>query len=458
MNNNKSKKNIEQVQQTLIDNSDAKPSASSLSIKKRKQAQVKKPNKIIYRTIVALCSFLHRKKYALEVCKSAGFAELKPPYIVLANHISNIDFTVVASAMAPVILNFVVATFYFRLRFLNGILRFMGCIPKEQFQPDTRAIKNIFSIIQRGDAVAIYPAGQSTFDGEATYMDASIASLLKKLKVPVVAVHINGAFIACPKWNMGLRKSRIEVSVDVLFSPHELEMLSLEDIYQKVKNALDFDDYEWQRKTMVKASKPHSAKGLERVLYRCPRCQTEFEMHTQRNRLWCASCGNAALMNEYGLLLPADSSCIIFDTPTQWSRWQMQCYKQQVRLPEFACSEPVFLVKISKHGRYTKVGSGIAEINIDRFCYHGTYNDTEVSWEVKNNLSAVFAHEVKGHFDFVHNGEFFSIAPFNSASAFKFVALKEAIFQQYYCKNNGQSGQPPSTTQSPSPILYQKST
>jgi len=397
--------------------------------------QVRTPNKTIYRLIVALFSFLHRKKYAFKVRKSAEFAALKPPYILLANHISNIDFTVVASAMSPVVLNFAVATFYFRVRFLNGILRFMGCFPKEQFQPDAKAIKNIFSIIQRGDVVALYPAGQSTFDGEATYMDASIARLLKKLKVPVVSVHINGAFIACPKWNMGLRKSRIEASVDVLFNPHELEILNHEDIYQKVKNALYFDDYEWQRKAMVKASKPHSAKGLEQVLYRCPRCQTEFNMHTQRNRLWCASCGNAALMNEYGLLQPADNNCIIFETPAQWSRWQMQCYKQQVKFPTFSYSEPAFLVKISKHGKYTKVGSGTAEINIDHFCYHGTYNGIKVSWQVKNNLSAIFAHEVKGHFDFAHNGELFSIAPFKSESAFKFVALKEAIFEQYYSKN-----------------------
>jgi len=389
---------------------------------------------IIYRLAVALCSFLHRKKYALKVHKSAEFKALKPPYIVLANHISNIDFTVVASAMSPVRLNFVVAACYFRIRFLGSLLRFMGCVSKEQFQPDMKAIKNIFGIIRRGDVVAIYPAGQSTFDGEATYMDASIAGLLKKLKVPVVTVLVNGAFIACPKWNMRLRKSRIEVSIDVLFSPQELETLNREDIYRKVKDALYFDDYERQRKAPVKASKPHSAKGLERVLYMCPKCQTEFNMHTQRNRLWCASCGNAALMNEYGLLQPADTGCIIFETPTEWSRWQMQCYRQQVRLPAFSYSEPAFLVKVSKHGKYKKVGSGIAEINIDRFCYRGTYRDTEVSWEVKNNLSAVFAHEVKGHFDFFYNGELFSIAPVNSASAFKFVALKEAIFEQYYSK------------------------
>jgi len=381
---------------------------------------------------------LHRKKYALKVHKSDEFTALKPPYIVLVNHISNIDFTVVACALSPVILNFVVATFFFRNRFLKGILRFMGCVPKEQFQPDTKAIKDIFSIIQRGDAVVLYPAGQSSFDGEATYMDESIARLLKKMKVPVVKTHISGAFIACPKWNMGLRKSRIEVAVDVLFSPEELAALNHEEIYQKVRNALYFDDYEWQRKAMVKASKPHSAKGLEQVLYICPKCQTEFNMHTRRNRLWCASCGNAALMNEYGLLQPADSSCLIFETPTAWSRWQMQGYRQQVASPDFSYSEPVVLKKISKYGKYRKAGSGIADINIERFSYRGTYNNKEVVWEVKNKLSAVFAHEVRGHFDLVYNGELFSIAPQNSASAFKFVALKEAIFEHYHNKKNEQ--------------------
>jgi 1-acyl-sn-glycerol-3-phosphate acyltransferase len=87
-----------------------------------------------------------------------------------ANHISNIDFTVTASVMAPVIMNFVVGTCYFRMRFLKGILQYMGCVPKEQFQPDRKAIKNIISIIQRGGVVALYPAGQSTFDGESTHI------------------------------------------------------------------------------------------------------------------------------------------------------------------------------------------------------------------------------------------------------------------------------------------------
>ena len=355
---------------------------------------------------------------------------LKPPYIVLANHISNIDFLVVASAMSPVIMNYVTATFYFRMRFLNWILRLMGCIPKEQFQPDSQAIKHIFSVIQRGDVVVIYPAGQSTFDGEATFMDASIARLLKKLNVPVVNVHVNGAFIACPKWKLGLRKSRIEASVDVLFTPQALEQLSHDEIYVKVKDTLYFDDYEWQRKAMVKASKPHSAKGLERVLFLCPRCHTEFNMLTKQNRLWCTACGNAALMDEYGLLQPADAESLVFETPTAWNRWQMDYYKQQVKAPFFSYSDLVYLVRISKYGKYEKVGHGIAEITIDCFSYRGTYNGKQVLMEVKNNVSAVFAHEVKGHFDFSFNGELFSIAPFNRAAAFKFVALKEAIYMQ----------------------------
>jgi DNA-directed RNA polymerase subunit RPC12/RpoP len=339
---------------------------------------------------------------------------------------------VVAAAMAPARVNFVAATCYFRLWFLKGILRFMGCIPKEQFQPDTKAVKNIIHVIRRGDVVALYPAGQSTFDGEATWIDDSIARLLKKLNVPVVTAHVSGAFIACPKWDLGLRKSRIDVSIDVLLRPHELATLTHQEIYRKVKDALYFDDYEWQKKNLVKASKPHSAKGLERVLYICPRCKTEFNMRTQRNRLWCTSCGNTALMNEYGLLQPADDDCIIFETPTAWSRWQMQYYRQQVNSQAFSYSEPAYLVKISKYGKYVKVGGGTAEINIDHFSYRGTYKGLEVSWEVKNNLSAVFALEIKGHFDFAYNGELFSLTRVNGATAFKFLALKEAIFERFY--------------------------
>ncbi len=393
--------------------------------------QVRHPNDLLYRLAIAASSFLLRKKYALSIRKSAGAAALRPPYVVIANHISNIDFTVVANAAWPTRLNFVVAAFYFRVRFLGGLLRFMGCFSKEQFQPDAQAVKNIFSVIRRGDVVAVYPSGQSTLSGEGTHIDASIAPLLKRLAVPVVAVHVDGAFIACPKWHLGLRKSRMEASVDVLFTPQDLEQLSIQEIYQKTKDALYFDDYEWQRRALVKASRPHSAKGLERVLFCCPRCNGEFTMRAKRNKIYCASCGNAALMNEYGLLQPHDASSVIFDTPTAWSRWQMQRYRQELGAPAFRYSEPAHLVKIGKHGRYKKVGQGRAEISVERFCYCGTYGKKTVEWEVRNSLSAVFAHEVPGHFDFAHNGELYSIAPFNGAAALKFVALKEAIFDAY---------------------------
>ena len=396
-----------------------------------KKDNIKKPNRVIYFIAFIILSLFFKAKYKLKIDKEQ-IKNIKSPFIVLSNHICNIDFLVVGLAMYPYKLNYVAGAIYFRMKFVSWLIRIMGCIPKEQFVRDPGIVRHVYEVIKRGDNVIIFPSGQSSFSGESTYIDRSIAKLVKKMNVQIISSHMNGGHIAFPKWNMkSLRKSRIEIELKPMLSPDEMQNMSSDEIYKKIVDTLYFDDYEWQRKNMIKAKKPRNVEGLQQILFMCPKCESEFNMKTEGNRLFCTKCGNTALMDEYGFLHAENSDCKIFETPTEWNRWQFKEYENMVD-DNFAYSEQASLFEIAPNGKKTKLGEGTVTITVDNIKYEGTYGNEEVTMSTKNDTASMFGHEAKTEFNVVFNNKMYAVAPKNGGATFKFVMLKEIIYKKYY--------------------------
>lgn len=390
---------------------------------------VKKPNRAIYWLAAKLVGFFYKAKYGITFTKE-GISGLQPPFLLLSNHICNIDFLATALAVYPQKVNMVTAAMYFRNPFLRGILNMMGCIPKLQFATDTRAVRNILAVLHRGDAVAIFPAGQSSLSGEATYIDPSIAKLVKKMRVPVVAVKVQGGHIAFPKWNMKrLRRSRLDVSVKMLYTPEALAGMDERHIYDGIVDALYFDDYEWQRKAMIAEKRPRCAEGLQKFLFLCPWCHAELRMDSRGNRFFCEACGNAADMDEYGFL-HGERKPLAFDTPTAWERWQTEYYMKNLS-PDFRYEQPATLLRVMPNDKYVPVGKGRAILAVPEFRFTGECDGAPVDWGVPNGLAAIFPHEKKGCFDVYFSGGLYAIAPENARAVPKFVLLKECIYRKY---------------------------
>lgn len=368
----------------------------------------------------------------------SGMEDVRQPVLAIANHISNMDFLIAGVALRPLYMHFVTAAYQFRNPYIRWLLRLLGCISKEQFFSDYRSIRQMLQVRDRGEGIVIYPAGQSSFSGEATYVGFGIAPLVKKLGMPVVNVHTQGAHMGFPKWNMsGLRKTRIEVHVSPLLSESDVRQMSETEIYQKIVDALYFDDYEWQRSAMIAAKKPRCAEGLQKFLFRCPRCKTEFTMHTKKNRLYCGSCGNAARMDEYGLLRAEDEESVVFDTPSKWDRWQIDEYRPLLAQADFVYAEPCELYKLGRGGRYYKVGQGAIELNLACFRFTGQSEGESVTWTVDNRVSAIFPHEQETGFLVMIRDTLYLFKLRDEQRVFKLVLLKELIFKMYYEVNSG---------------------
>ncbi|MBE6632998.1 MAG: 1-acyl-sn-glycerol-3-phosphate acyltransferase, partial [Ruminococcaceae bacterium] len=141
------------------------------------------------------------KRYKVEKINMEG---LKPPYMVLSNHMYFIDFELAALATFPHRVNNVVnIDGYYRRPWL---MEWIGAICTRKFTMDLHLIKSIHRVLQRGDVLCMYPEARYSPCGISSYIPDSVGMLVKRNKVPVVIILHRGNHLQSPFWNF--RKPR----------------------------------------------------------------------------------------------------------------------------------------------------------------------------------------------------------------------------------------------------------
>ncbi len=139
----------------------------------------------------------------------------------------------------------------------------------------------------------------------------------------MLRIGIAGGYLTSTKYCLDERPGRVDVEVDLLFTPEQLAALSEKEIQSRLDEAIRHDDYEWNKTARVRFDgKGQMAKNLHDMLYWCPRCGAECAMQGEGNRIVCMNCGNGAELNEYYDLIPLDETCVIPETPRVW--WDLQ--------------------------------------------------------------------------------------------------------------------------------------
>ena len=67
-----------------------------------------------------------------------------------------------------------------------------------------------------------------------------------------------------------------------------------------------YDDFKWQYDNKVSVKYKNRAKGLHKVLYHCPNCNTEYMMNSEGTQIFCTNCNKRWQMTEYGRLEALD--------------------------------------------------------------------------------------------------------------------------------------------------------
>ena len=276
------------------------------------------------------------KKYKIEKVNMEG---LKPPYMILSNHMYFIDFELAAMVTTPHRVNNVVnLDGYYRRPWLMELI---GAIGTRKFTMDLHLIKSIRKCLDRGDVLCMYPEARYSPCGITSYIPESLGMLVKKCRVPIVTIVHKGNHLMTPFWNFRKpRKVPLHTTATKILTPEDIDRMSVEEINAAIKTALAYDDYKYQKDNGIVIDEPYRAEGLHKILYQCPHCKAESKMASEGAQIYCKECGKRWTLLENGEL-QANEGETEFSRVPDWFLWEREQVKAEIERGEYSFSDEV---------------------------------------------------------------------------------------------------------------------
>lgn len=341
---------------------------------------------IIFRWLLKTLSYFDLRATHFE-CKKKYMEHLDPnePCLILMNHSSFIDLEIVSTVLYPKPFNIVCTSDAFT-GIMNLVMRLIGCIPTKKFTTDIGLVRDMLYTVQDlKSSVVLFPEASYSFDGTATTLPDSIGRCIKMLGVPVVMIRTYGAYSRDPLYN-GLRRRKVNVSAEMkyLLTREEVTVKGADELTEIVRNEFDFDNFAWQQDNEIAITEPFRAEGLNRVLYKCPNCETEGKMVTQGTKIWCDHCKKTYELDEYGFL-KAEEGETEYDHVPHWYKWERQCVRKELLDDTYHLEVAVDIcMMVNLKGVY-RVGEGVLTHNKEGF--HLTGCDGKLDYVQKPSAS-----------------------------------------------------------------------
>ncbi len=283
----------------------------------------------------------------------------KEPCLILMNHSSFIDLKIASKIFFPKKYGIVCTSDGFVGFCMPLLMRLIGCIPTKKFVTDVQLIKDMEYLLKKKKcSVLMYPEASYSFDGKATPLPRKMGVLLKKLGVPVVTVITKGAFARDPLYNC-LQKRKVQVSADVrvLATAQEVKELTVSQLDARLDEAFSFDNFRWQQENDVCIDEPFRGDGLDRILYRCPHCETEGKTEGKGVTLTCHNCGKVYTLTPYGELECGGGDAAFTHIP-DWYDWQRQAVRKELENGTYRLEIDVEIGVLTDYNAIYMVGSG----------------------------------------------------------------------------------------------------
>ena len=298
---------------------------------------------------------------------------LKPPYMILSNHMSFIDFELTAEGTYPQRINNVVNIDGYYMR--PWLMEWIGAIATRKYTMDLHLIKSIRKVLSRGDVLCMYPEARYSPCGITSFIPESVGMLVKKNKVPVVTVLHRGNYLHSPFWDFRRkRKVPLHTTITQILTAEDVERMSVSEINDCIKEALTYDEYAYQKEKGFLITEPFRAEGLHKILYQCPHCHTESKMSSKGAEIFCCECGKRWTLNEDGSLR-ANKGVTEFERVPDWFLWEREQVIAQVESGEYSVSDEVDV--FSQPRCYSFIPLGKASLTHDPengFILKGHYN------------------------------------------------------------------------------------
>jgi len=352
----------------------------------------------ILRPITWAASFPAVWKYGLKINKN-GVKGLKPPYLLLCTHMAFLDFMVTTAAIFPHRANYVIAIDGFIGR--EWLLRAVGGICKRKFTNDIKLIKHINHVLNvHKDVLVMYPEARYSLIGTNAVLPASLGKLVKMLKVPVVVLRMHGNYLNSPVWNLKKRHNRIEADMTLLLTPEQAADLPVDDINAKINEAFYYDEYEWQRQSNIRITYKDNAKGIHKVLYKCPSCMTEYRMTSYGTTIECTHCGKKWELTEYGEL-KAHDGITEFSRPSLWYEFEREEVRKEIEAGTYFFEDEVIVDSLPNSRGFIRLGKGMLRHDMNGFTLKGTFDGEQ--FELRKEPLTMYSCHIE--FDYNKTGD-----------------------------------------------------
>ena len=313
------------------------------------------------------------KKHKVEKINMKG---LKPPYLMLSNHMYFIDFELAALATFPYRVNNVINIDGYINR--AWLMKLIGGICTRKFTNDIHLLKSIKKVLDRGDIVGLYPEARYSSCGITSYLPDSLAKMIKKYKVPVVVVIHRGNHLYTPFWNFRKkRKVPLHTTAKLVLTKEDIERLQVSEIDQIIRKEFIYDDYKYQKDNNILITEKYRAEKLNKILYQCPHCLKEHCMNSSGTEIYCEECGKRWSLNEDGTLSALTGKTEFIHLP-DWFKWEQLQVKNEILEGKYYFEDEVEVYSLPRTSGAIYLGKAKVTHTIeDGFVLEGFYNGKE---------------------------------------------------------------------------------
>ena len=300
---------------------------------------------------------------------------LKPPYMILSNHMSFIDFEILATATGMQRINNVVNIDGYYNR--PWLMEWIGAICTRKFTTDIHLVKSIKKVLERGDVLCMYPEARYSPAGITSYLPPSLGYLVKRNKVPLVVVIHRGNYLHAPFWNYRQKRSvPHHMTIKQVLTVEEIERLSPIEINEIIHREFEYDEYRYWREEGFKITEPYRAEGMHKILYKCPACKRE-SMGSKGAEIFCRECGKRWTLTENGSLV-ANEGVTEFSHVPDWFLWEREEVRLEVERGEYRFEDEVDVYSMPGCWRFEPLGKAkILHDAEEGFILEGRYRDAD---------------------------------------------------------------------------------
>ena len=283
--------------------------------------------------VVGILNKLYKVQFSYDYDRKAIKNQ---PTVLLSSHASRIEFLYTIYGFGRKDINVVCGYQNILKKGLYHLFIKFGVISKYLYQPDFMCVKNMLRALKRGGAIGLFPEGIQSTSGSTHPINPATAQFIKSCRANVVVCTSKGAYLATNRYSSDRKKGYIGVHYTHLFTPEMLSELTEQQIYEKLLQAISYNDFAFNKVARHKyVGKEPNASGIDKILYKCPDCKEENVLHVAGDAIRCEHCGFAAQVNEYYDLVKLKGNEIPSDIDA-WFKWQRRCVAEEIKSDDFA--------------------------------------------------------------------------------------------------------------------------